>query len=115
MAKTNSILHTQYNKSIEVAHQFYEKNKLIIEEYKVLNSQFEKDLWSLVMNVSKKRAIVGRDDYDIEKELELNDYQLLKVKYIPEKDKVKILYRGLWTDADTRELYVEPEDLDLLP
>lgn len=115
MTKTNSILHTQYNKSIEVARQFYEKNKLIIEEYKTLNSQFERDLWSLVLNVSKKKVFVGKDDFDIEKEVDLNNYELLKVTYLPEKDKVKVLYRGTWTQADTRELYLDPEDLDLLP
>ena len=62
MIKTNSALHAQYAKSIEEATQFYDKHKLIIDDYKRLTTKFQKELFDLIVTISKKRTISGKDE-----------------------------------------------------
>lgn len=113
--KSKSMLYAQFSQKTMEASDYYNKHRSIIEKYKQLQEQFQKDLVQRVLAYSKKKSLTGTNIYGEEKEVDLQNYMLVKVIYHPEKDKIEVWYKGTWTDADTRELFLEPEDLDITP
>lgn len=109
------MLYGFYEETEKKRTDFYEKHKSIFAEYDELKNEFTKELIKRLSGYMKVLPVKGKNEYDCEKEVDLKNYEIVKLAYIPEKDLIKILYRGTWTDADIRELFVEPESINITP
>lgn len=109
------MLYSVYEKAKKEEKDFYEKHKKIFTEYDKLRTTFSNELHTRLLGYIQNMPVKGKDEYECEKEVDLKNYELVSILYIPEKDLVRVAYRGTWTDADTRYLFVEPESIDITP